>query len=214
MSGQISIAISTTSQVMSWSPTDPYLPAAQPPTITVNGLAIQPSNPPYSPTGFQLLVFDITQTIPTPASILVNQWCLVTPADDKSNNWWSTYDDAYMGAVSSLLSAGDPANQLVILASFGLDNFMPPDNEAYALFMNYGAGQQLQTWVKTRNFGCQVWGPTSWVSFPANYLFVGFGGSGYGHGSENYEAAQGSATSISSTLNVNLHPDTRSLQAA
>jgi hypothetical protein len=211
MSGQISIAISTSSQVMKWSST---LPAAQPPTLKVNNLAIQPSNPPNSPTGLQLVVFDITQTIPTPASILVNTWLTVYPQDQNSNNWWNTYNYIYTNTVSELLSNGDPSNQLVILCSFGLDANMSPDNDSLALFLNYGAGQQLQYWMNHNDQGSQVDNPTSWVSFPANYILVGFGGIGYGHGSEVYQTPAGSNTSITTPLNVTLDPDARQLKAA
>lgn len=213
MSGQISIAMSTSSQIMTWNSTPPWLPAAQPPTIKVNGLAIQPSNPPSSPTGFQIVIFDITQTIPTPASILINQWLSVYPSQE-NNNWWNTYDSIYSGIVNNLLVYGNPENQLVVLASYGLDANMAPDNDALEFLMNYGAGQQLQTWMKTCDPGSQVDNPTSWVSYPANYLFVGSGGIAYGHGSEIYQAAQGSNTSVTSTLNVTMQPDTRVMKAA
>jgi hypothetical protein len=214
MSGQISIAMSTSSQVMNWYPTPPWLPAAQPPTIKVNGLAIQPSNPPSSPTGFQIVIFDITQTIPTPASILVNQWLQVYPAEETNNSWWNTYESIYFGIVNNLLLYGNPENQLVVLASYGLDANMAPDNDALEFLMNDGAGQQVQTWVKTCDPGSQVGNSTSWVSFPANYLFVGFGNIGYGRGSEIYQIPQGSNTNVASTLNVTMQPDSRILKAA
>jgi len=206
MSGQISIQVATSSQVMNWSPVPPFLPAAQPPAITVNGLAIQPSTTAPTPTGFQLVVFDITQTIPTPASILVNEWLSVFPAGNDSN-LWTYYGSIYEGLVNDLLSYGNPANQLMILASFGLDADMAPDNEAYATMFNYGGGNQLQTWMKSCDPGSQLGNPTSWVSFPANYILVGLAGVGYGGGSEIYQAAQSSQNSIKSSLNVNVSQD-------
>jgi len=202
---QIAIAISTTSSVINWSPNSPNLPPAQPPSITVNNLAITPSQPAYSPTGYQLVIFDITQTIPTPASIQLNTYISLYP-NEGSNTWVSIYDCMYGQIITSLLGAGNPANQLVILASYGLDANMGPDNDMWAMLLGYGAGEQLQNWLKSADTGSQVGNSTSWVSFPANYIFVGLGGIGYGHGNEIFQAA-GSSNSVTTPLNVTLQPD-------
>jgi|SRR5271165_1869351 len=201
MSGQISIAISTSSTQMNW----PNLPPLQYPTMTVGGLAIPPYSDTGFPNGFWLVVFDVTKDIPTPASFLVNE-CFGIPQDG-SGSWALLYDSMYASIVTTLLSAGNPANQLVILASYGLDMDMAPDNDAYALLLSYGAGPQLQEWVS----GCDPGSMSAWVGIPANYLFVGFGGAGYGGGSEIY---QQSFPSVSSSLNLALSPDTRELRPA
>jgi hypothetical protein len=216
MPSAIQINVSTSSQEINWSTQIPNLPAAVPPTIQVNGINIQPSNPSISPTGFQLVVFDVTQTIPTPASILVNQYLAVTAAQYGSpgdNSWMSSYANVYFWLVNYLLLNGNPDNQLIILASFGLDANMTPDNEGLAELINNGAGSQLQFWLKNCDPGSQVANSTSWVSFPANYIYVGFGNSGYGAGNEIYQAARGS-NSVKSSLNVTLDMGAKLIKAA
>ena len=76
MTNPISIALSTSSTIINWSAQEPHLPPAKFPVITVNNLNIQPARLPAAPTGVQLVVFDTTQAIPAPSSILVNE-CLV-----------------------------------------------------------------------------------------------------------------------------------------
>lgn len=210
---QISINISTTSSVINWSLSPPNLPPAQLPKINVNGLAIPAGNPAMSPTGFQLVVFDINQTIPTPASILVNT-TLVVNNSGQNNSWWNVYDYLYQHMVRALLINGDPDDQLIVLASYGLDANMAPDNDSLQLLVKNGAGPQLQHWMKTCDIGSQVGNPTSWVSFPSNYVLVAFGGSGYGNGNEIFQQPQGNNTSVTTTLNVNLDLGTRELKAA
>lgn len=207
MTEQSSISVTTTSQVINWNPKTPNLPAAQPPIIQVNGVAIAPPPyPPPSPTGFQLVIFDVTQTIPTPASILLNEYICVFPAqygNPGQNGWMNQYENVYFWIVNGLLLSGRPDDQLIILASFGLDANMAPDNEALASLIQNGAGAQIQYWVKHCDPGSQVANATSWVAFPANYIYIGFGNSGYGVGKELYQAAGGSSQ-VTSTLNVNL----------
>jgi hypothetical protein len=216
MPSAIQINVSTSSQEINWSTQIPNLPAAIPPTIQVNGINIQPSTPSVSPTGFQLVVFDITQTIPTPASILVNQYLPVTAAQYGSpgdNSWASSYAYVYSWLVNYLLLNGNPTNQLIILASYGLDANMAPDNDGLAELINNGAGSQLQYWLKHCDPGSQVGNPTSWVSYPANYIFIGFGDSGYGAGNEIYQSA-GSSNSVKSSLNVTLDMGAKLVRAA
>jgi hypothetical protein len=214
MTNPISIDISTTSTVTKWSAQEPHLPPAQLPTVTVNQLKIQPARIPSTPTGLQLVVFDITQAIPTPASILVNEYFGVFPLSSNSNSWSSTYYNIYGTMIFRLLGAGRPENQLVLLASFGFDFNMAPNNEAYSLLLSYGAGQALQTWENTSGGGgSQIGDPTSWVSFPANYLFVGFGSVGYGAGQELFERSSQGNT-VSSRLRVTVDPSTRKFIAS
>jgi len=216
MPSSIQINVATSSQEINWSTQVPNLPPAIPPTIQVNGINIQPSTPSISPTGFQLVIFDINQTIPTPASILVNQYLAVTAAQYGSpgdSSWASSYANVYSWLVNYLLLSGNPNDQLIILASFGLDANMAPDNDGLAALINNGAGSQVQYWLKNCDPGSQVGNATSWVSYPANYIYVGFGNSGYGAGNEIYQSA-GSSNSVKSSLNVTLDMGKRLVKAA
>jgi hypothetical protein len=88
--------------------------------------------------------------------------------------------------VRQILTSGDTGKQLVFVASYGMDNNMPPSNEAFEVLLDYGAGPELQYWATHCDTGGQVGNPTSWVSFPTNYIFVGAEALSYGQGWENY----------------------------
>jgi hypothetical protein len=194
---QVQLHIATTSQVMYYN----NLPKAAPPQITMNGVALPTPTPPYMPTGFQMVIIDPTKDITNPASILLNEYLSVF-ASPNSNDWGSTYHYMYAAMVRGHLNSGNIEQQLVILASYGLDNNMPPTNDGYALMMDIGAGSQLQYWETHCDAGSQVGNPTSWVSFPANYILVGYIAYGYGQGSEIYQSGAGPLTT---TLDVTLY---------
>lgn len=46
--------------------------------------------------------------------------------------------------------------------------------------------------------------PHEWVSYPANYIFVGFSNRDYGEGSEIFQQAPAGGTLINSSLIVNV----------
>jgi hypothetical protein len=102
--------------------------------------------------------------------------------------------------VNAVLNAGNIQNQLLILASYGLDNGMTPTNDALDLCLSFGAGEKLQIWEKTADTGSQG-GPNSWVNIPANYVLVGFRGLPYAQGWEQY---QKSMNEVQTTLTVTL----------
>jgi hypothetical protein len=194
---QVNLQIVTTSQVMSYN----NLPAAAPPKITMNGVAFpSPASPPYMPTGYQLVIINAAMDYTNPASILANQYIACSPS--QNNSWWNNYQYMYSTMVWNVLNAGNIDQQMLIIASFGLDNNMPPTNDGYEMMLGVGAGSQLQNWQTHCDPGSQVDNPTSWVSFPANYILVGFSAQSYGQGYEIYQ--NNFQNPVSTTLSVTL----------
>lgn len=99
--------------------------------------------------------------------------------------------------------SGNFEQQIVIVASFGLDANTPPTNDGMGFLLDYGAGPRLQYWETHVNVGSQVSNNTSWTSFPANYIFVGSSSWSYGQGAEIYERAT-SSSPLQSTLTTTL----------
>jgi hypothetical protein len=190
---QVDLEIKTSSQVINypWPQTPPAYPQ-----ITMNGAAL-PKPGGNAPTGYQVVVLDSSQDITTPGAIVSNQAVTVFPTSG-SNSWMSTYQYVYSRMVRQILTSGNPGSQLIIVASFGMDNNMPPTNDAFGKLVDYGAGPQLQKWATHCDTGSQVGNSTSWVSFPTNYIFVGREFFSYGQGSEAY--ATGPSASLSVTL--------------
>ena len=139
-----------------------------PPVITVNGSNVQPEGSPEGPSGFQLLVYDTTQTIGTSSSILVNQWLPVYP---NGTDWTATYGQVYVDLNNFLLLSGNPNNQLMVLVSYGLDRCMGPSFAAMQMLFNYGAGAQLQNWMS----GLSVVPPSGGVVSPGSGMPGGTG---------------------------------------
>jgi len=194
---QVNLQIVTTSQVMTYN----NLPHAAPPKITMNGVAFPaPPSPPYMPTGYQLVIINAAMDYTNPASILANQYIVCSPS--QNNSWWNSYQYMYSSMVWNVLNAGNIDQQLLIIASFGLDNNMAPTNDGYEMMLGVGAGSQLQNWQTHCDPGSQVGNPTSWVSFPANYILVGFSAQSYGQGYEIYQS--GGMNAVTTTLSVTL----------
>jgi hypothetical protein len=192
------IQIATQSQIMYYN----SMPAPQPPVITINNTPIPSPGTPGSATGYQLVLLNSAADYTNPANILANTYIGLFP-EGGTNNWMGTYQYLYSSMIFQLLSAGNVDLQLMILASYGLDNNMPPTNDGYGALLDFGAGPRLQYWETHCDAGSQVGNPNSWVSIPANYLFVGFQSNGYGQGWEVYDVA-GQNPSISSKLSVTL----------
>ncbi|HKV40840.1 MAG TPA: hypothetical protein VJX67_16630 [Blastocatellia bacterium] len=199
---QATLTISTQSQTIKWSPKDPHLPKPQPPRIAIDGKVIVPAQGPASPTGFQMVIMDATQNPSNPSAILLNRYITVFSASEDSNNWSSTYDGVYYRIRENVLTTGDINEQILILASFGLDRGMAPDPDALEMFLAYGAGAQLQLWETTADIGSQVGDPTSWTTFPTNYILVGGSSLGYKQGTEVY--ATSNQAPVNSTVTVPL----------
>ena len=192
---QVEVSITTQSQQINfpWPP-----PPVAYPKITMNG---QPfPTPPQggnAPTGWQVVVLDQSKDITTPAAILANLYVNAFPQN--GNSWMSTYQYMYSRTVRTLLTSGNPGNQILFLVSFGLDNNMPPTNDGFQRFIDYGAGAPLQQWATHCDTGSQVGNNTSWTSFPASYILIGAESFSYGQGKEIYNFASG-PTTLTATL--------------
>lgn len=196
---KVEVVVTTSSQVMQYN----QLPAAQPPKITMNGQQVgQIPQPPSTPTGWQVLILDPTKDIKTPAAVLSNVYILLYPASG-SNFWMSTYQYMYTRMLRQRLISGNYEQQVVIIASFGLDANSPPTNDGMQLLLDYGAGPRLQYWETHVDVGSQVSNNNSWTSFPANYILVGVNSMGYGQGAEVFDRATDS-NPVKSTLTTTL----------
>jgi hypothetical protein len=193
---EVTFVITTSSQQINFPwPNTP----GQYPTITMNGAAFPaPAYGGNAPTGWLVVILDQTKDLTTPAAILFNQYVFVIPSGS-SNSWMSTYQYTYGRMVRGLLTSGSPGSQLLIAASFGFDNNMPPTNDGFAAFLDYGAGPQLQKWATHCDTGSQVGNNTSWTSFPASYILAGANSMSYGQGYETYNFQPG-PTSLTATF--------------
>lgn len=196
---KVEVVVSSSSQVMQYN----QLPPAQPPKITMNGQQVgQIAQAPNMPTGWQVLILDPSKDMKTPAAVLSNAYIQLYPASG-SNFWMSTYQYMYSRMLRQSLVSGNFEQQVVIIASFGLDANTPPTNDGMGFLLDYGAGPQLQYWETHVDIGSQVSNNTSWTSFPANYLFVGASSMGYGQAAEVFERAT-SSSPVQSTLTTTL----------
>lgn len=193
---QVTFEITTSSQQINYPwPKTPV----QYPSITMNGAAFPtPPQGGNAPTGWQVVILDQSQDLTTPGAILLNQYVNAFAASN-TNSWMSTYHYMYSTALRRLLTSGNPGNQLLITASFGLDNNMPPTNDGFAAFIDYGAGPQLQQWATHCDTGSQVGNNTSWTSIPASYIMAGANSMSYGQGYETYNRQAG-PTSLTATF--------------
>jgi hypothetical protein len=174
---QVTVEISTSSQSMSW----PNIPRATFPKITLNGQPLpQPQQQPAIPSGFQVVVFNAAMDPTDPASVLSNQYLALYAPDGL---WGSTYQYLYAGVVRQILTSGNIEQQTVLVVSYGLDVNMPPTSDALSLFLNLGAGPQLQHWETSVDVGSEG----GYVGNPGNYVLVGESQVGYGQGTEQYD---------------------------
>lgn len=163
------------------------------PKITLNGNPLpQPQQPPSSPSGFQVVVFNPALDITTPAAILANKY---VPLYD-NNGWSGTYGFMYDLVVSTVLAAGNVEQQTVFIASYGMDQNAPPNPVAIETMLGLGAGPQLQSWVLNCDPGSMG---GSWVAYPVSYALVGSTSWGYGQGTEGYLDQAGPLT-LNTTL--------------
>jgi hypothetical protein len=174
------------------------LPAPQPPTITLNGQPIATPPGPWTPNGFQVVVLDSTQDLTAPASVISNHYANVWQG--QNGEWWSTYTTMFDNVTTQILGSGDPEEQVVILASFGLDVAMVPNPVAIEQFLLRGAGPQLQQWATQPLPSEGGW----YIQYPANYILIGDSEFEYNEGFEKFEFATQTnepiQTSFSATL--------------
>jgi hypothetical protein len=198
---QVTIDVSTSSQVINTTP----LPNANYPKITINGNAVTPSFAPQNwPSGVQVVVINSTGDLSDPAGIISNRYNLVWAGS--GGGWYDTFHYMWDNVGTQILGSGDPQQQLVIAATYGMDIGMFPTAVVVELFLGLGAGPALQEWINTS--------PPSesgdWVDYPANYVLIGSSGLGYGQGTEQYDTGANPVTSVSVTLDNNPEPPTGS----
>jgi hypothetical protein len=97
-----------------------------------------------------------------------------------------------------LLASGSPDDQLLFLATYNIDQNIPPTSFFLELLMSKGAGPMLQQWALTQDAGSE----SSWCAFPTAYALIGGGSYQYSLGHEAY-ADPGTSTATAN-LSVTL----------
>lgn len=178
MPSEVAVSITTQSQQ-----TAVWQQSGTPPQITFNGKAFpQPaSGPPHFTTGFQVVVLDPAGNLTDPSSIRSNRYVMLY---NQNGAWGASYPWMYANIVKQILTSGNPEQQIVIVASFGLDANMAPSADALREFLKLGAGPPVQKWETSVDVGSQS---GQWVAFPANYVLVGEPQYGYGEATETFD---------------------------
>jgi hypothetical protein len=111
----------------------------------------------------------------------------------------------YSQMVGAVLNAGNIDQQLLLLASFGLDLAVPPTNDGLQLLLTRGSGPGLQQWDLTPDVGSQG---ADWVGNPMSYILIGGSAYGYGDGTETFVYNNGDPAnaSLSVTMHNNVPP--------
>ncbi|MEA2412398.1 MAG: hypothetical protein QOC77_2959 [Thermoleophilaceae bacterium] len=202
---EVTIAVSTSSQPI---PGTPPLPNAQVPQITLNDTLIPRATGPTDdyPTGVQVVVMNASGDLSDPANFITNSLNIVW--GDVQGGWSDTYRYMWDNVANQIYGAGDPQQQVVIIATYGMDLGMFPTPDVVELFLSLGAGPQLQNWINTAS-------PSEsggWVDYPADYVLIGSSSLGYGLGTEQFDFGGGEEnpvkTNVSVTLQNNPEPPT------
>ena len=188
----VEISVTTQSQPMKWG----NLPKPDPPKITMNGNLVA-NNQAYASVGWKLLIMDATKDITNPSSYLYNGYLGLT---SDGQYWNTTYGYMYNGIYKALYVSGNVNQQLVILASYGMDNNMPPTREMMPEILELGGGARFQYWETHCDPGSIGGGPNAYISAPVNYLLVGYSSFQYGQGWEKFESGGGKP--VTSTLSA------------
>jgi hypothetical protein len=109
-------------------------------------------------------------------------------------SWSESYRWMYDGVATQIMSSGDTQQQVVIVATFGLDVGMVPTAATFGLCLERGAGKMLQQWglLPTPSEG------GGYIYSPANYLLIGNTGYDYDEGYEQFAYQDGA--SLTTTL--------------
>jgi hypothetical protein len=194
---EVIVDVSTSSQEIS---STPPLPNAVVPTITLNGTAIPEASGPTSefPTGVQVVVMNAAGDLSDPANIISNDLHVVWA--DAQGGWDDTYRYMWDNVANQIYGSGDPQQQVVIVATYGMDLGMFPTPAAVELLLSLGAGPQFQNWVNTNT-------PSEsgdWVDYPVDYVLIGSSASGYGQGTDEFDYAGGEGNPVKTNLSVTL----------
>src|SRR5215212_8783627 len=120
---EVTVDVSTSSQPI---PGTPPFPNAQVPAITLNGVQIPQATGPTErfPTGVQVVVMNATGDLSDPSNITSNTLNVVWP--DQNNYWYTVYRQTWDNVANRIYGAGDPQQQVVIVATYGMDLGMFP----------------------------------------------------------------------------------------
>ncbi|MFD1674179.1 MAC/perforin domain-containing protein [Alicyclobacillus fodiniaquatilis] len=184
------LTIYTASNIISW----PYVDSPVTPTITL-GEQLVPNEPAATACGYQVIVLDSAKLSDTSA-VLFNRYYTLP----KVQSWGQVYPNMYNEMLTDLKNNNLVKNgNVLVLASFGMDNDMPPTNAMFGFLESAGAGETVADWINNCDPGSQVGNNYSWVSFPVVYVLVGMFNSGPGTGVEFFGNAHGD-----SQINANL----------
>jgi hypothetical protein len=174
---KVAVSITTTSDVMASAPPPP---TPQLPQITLNGVAL-PTPSAYFPNGIQVVVFESFGDLTNPASIISNRANPIWP-DPMTHGWWTTYRHAWDNVANQLMGSGNPEEQIVMIATYGMDVGMYP----------------TQAWINTPapSEGGQ------YIEYCANYVLIGNSAYGYDEGYEAFglDHDQPVKTNVTATL--------------
>jgi hypothetical protein len=187
--------INTSSEVMA-----SYASAGQAPSITVNGAPFAQLSAPQFPSGFQLVILNPSGDLTSSDNILFNDYLRI---QDDGGNWGGTYAFVYEQIINAVLTTGNIEQQLIILASFGLDVNMAPANDPLLFLLPRGAGTPLQEWASVPDPGSQGSG---WVSAPASYIFLGGPAYSYDDAWDTFVYTVPATATLTVTLANNIPP--------
>jgi hypothetical protein len=200
---EVVVEVATSSQVV---PGGASRPNPQLPVISLNGTQIPQAEGPTNelPSGVQVVVMNASGDLSDPANFITNNLNIVWA--DQNNYWYTTYRYMWDNVANQIYGSGDPQQQVVIVATYGMDVGMFPTPDIVELLLSLGAGPQLQNWINTPS-------PSEsgdWVDYPADYVLIGSSSLGYGLGTEEFDTnpSEGQAvkTSVSVTLQNNPEP--------
>lgn len=192
---QVTVEINTSSEVM---PNWQSLPAPQPPAITLNGSPLSPpsNGPAWLPNGCQVVVFSGYEDLTLPTSIISNRYQIVA---NMQGSWAESCRWMWDNVATQIMSSGDVEQQIVIVATFGLDYEMTPTAATFELCLGRGAGPQLQDW----GLRPSVSEGGDYIEYPANYVLLGNTGYGYDEGYEAFDYSTSGGT-VTTTLTQTL----------
>ncbi len=196
----VPLVITTSSRYIQYSPD---MKGAQLPSITLGGQALTPAQTTTWPTGYQMVLLDVVGTI-GPEDVRLNKYYPVESNPGGGHSWMQSYVWTYQRMLHDILISGNTANYLLILASYGLDNNMPPTDAFLQLLLAAGAGTTTQKWLTHCTPGSQPGDQKVWVSNPANYIFVGYSPSYYGMAKGELHETGDYQHPVSSTLSITL----------
>ncbi|HEV2814776.1 MAG TPA: hypothetical protein VGW10_16085 [Solirubrobacteraceae bacterium] len=192
---EVKVAITTTSQQQKTPGS-----TGAPPKITMNGNPFPtPQGPPSGPwpnfsSGLQVVVIDPTLDITKPAAIRSNKYW---PLPNRDGDWMSYYHAMWDHMASQIYTSGNTSQQIVFVATFGMDVNAAPAAEELELLILLGGGPQLQKWWTSVDVGSQS---GQWVARPGNYILVGQPQYSYGSAPEVYQTGNPVSTTLNATL--------------